>query len=609
MLGLGGVSRARWCLAVGLLPWAVGCSEPEKKPWEEKSLDEVPGEALVVFDLGNGAPESARADGWVPTPAERTYAGLLRSIEAVRDNAKVKGLFVQLGTSKYSWAQTEELGRAFGAFRSSGRPVVCHADSLGNTGVWLAAAACDHVWLSPAADVDSVGIAGESIYLKGILERLKVRADFLHVGKYKSASEMFTEDHPSEASIESMRFVLASIRDSWLAGIGQARKDPHAKEAAEGGPWDAESARAIGLVDAVGYQSDARKQLQDLTGRSSKDFASAYGLRGGKRGASRIAELLRAIAGSTPKESGPHVAIVPAIGGIAMEGGGGMSDDGIAADALTRSLHHLREDPSVKAVVLRIDSPGGSALASDLLWHELMLLREKKPLVVSVGSMAASGGYYLACAGNRVFAEQTSIVGSIGVLGGKFAFGDALAEYGVNTHLFTAQDDDKARSRASYFSPFQPWDDATKERIQHQMEQVYQLFLKRVAEGRNMQVPQVHEIAQGRIWTGIQGKERGLVDQLGGLADALAYAKQQAGLNPNATVTLEGGANPILKLLGLDDGASEQEIRAAFARYQAEQPSWYSLLKPAERQLVQSFYPLLQGEHVLTVLPFVIAAQ
>jgi protease-4 len=303
------------------------------------------------------------------------------------------------------------------------------------------------------------------------------------------------------------------------------------------------------------------------------------------------------------------VAVLPAVGGIAMASGSGVTDDGIAADSITRSIRRLKADKSVKAVVLRINSPGGSALASDLIWHELMLLREQKPLVISVGSMAASGGYYMACAGHQIFSEQTSIVGSIGVLGGKFTIGEALAEYGITTHVFAANDEPSAKRRASYFSMFESWDDPTKERIQHQMEHVYKLFLQRVAQGRGLTVEQVHEVAQGRIWTGVQGKERRLVDQLGGLSDAIAYAKQQSGLAPNSTVTIEGGGNPILELLGLGDGASEQEIRAASARYLAAQPSWYPLLNGGERRLMQSVWPLLTGESVLAITPFIVDPQ
>jgi protease IV len=585
------------------------CGSREPVPGEVKSLQEMGEESLVVFDLSEGVPESSKAKGWVPMPAERTYAGLLQTIQQVKDNPKVKGLLLRLGTTSFDWAQTEELGRQFRGIRSPERPIVCHVDSITNSSVWFAAEACDHVWLSPAGDADTVGIAGEGIYLKGILERLKIRAEFLHVGKFKSASEMFTEDGPSEASQESMRFVLASIRDAWLNGLAKARTNPQAKEAAEGGPWDAESAKVKGLVDGVGYESDAKQKLQELTQQGADDYVSAYGLGSNKAGSSRISSIIRALTGPETKESHAHIAVLPAVGGIAMTGGNGVTDDGIAADSIVRSIRRLKADKSVKGVVLRINSPGGSALASDLIWHELMLLREQKPLVVSVGSMAASGGYYMACAGNRIFSEQTSIVGSIGVLGGKFTIGEALADYGITTHVFGATDEPSAKRRAAYFSVFEPWDEPTRQRIQQHMEHVYQLFLQRVATGRGLTVEQVHEVAQGRIWTGIQGQERHLVDQLGGLSDAIAYAKQQTGLAPNSSVTIEGGGNPVLELLGLEDGANEQEIRAASARALAAQPSWLQLLKPSERRVLQSIWPLLQGERVLAVTPFVIEPQ
>jgi protease-4 len=269
----------------------------------------------------------------------------------------------------------------------------------------------------------------------------------------------------------------------------------------------------------------------------------------------------------------------------------------------------LAKDDSVKAVVLRIDSPGGSALASDLLWKQLRLLRDKKPLVVSVGDMAASGGYYMACAANEIIAERTSIVGSIGVFGGKLTFDEGLAEVGVNAVTFPASDAPGAAARAAYLSPFVPWDDATRQRVRDSMKSVYDLFLERVALGRSMEVPKVHEIAQGKIWSGAQGKKNGLVDRLGGLELAIARARELGKLDADAPVVVEGTGETLLDLLMLREESSRAEVEAALVRLHTRHARFSDLVPQPLRPFVGTLNPLMQGEHTLTALPFALVVR
>lgn len=576
---------------------------------------------LVLLDFSHSPSEAVASGGFVPPSPSSTYAGLLGRLKLAADNSAAKGFFVRFGSASMSWAQTEELSRWFLELRKGERPVVCHADELGNTSYWLASAACDQLWLSPAGGVEGVGIAGQSIYLKGLLERFKVKAEFLHMGRYKSAAETFTRDAPSEASIEAMQAVLSSIRQSWLAGLKVARPAAGVAAAMENGPWDATSAQKQGLVDQTGYESQAREALKKLTGAA--EFVHPGGKEEAEQQASsQIAEVLRAFGGADETLS-PHVAVLPAEGGITMEASGGLSSDGIAADRFIKTVRKLRDDESVKAVVLRIDSPGGSALASDLMWHELMQLREKKPLIASVGGMAASGGYYMACAAQHIISERTSIVGSIGVVGGKIMLRDALAEYGVNTHTFVASDQPGAEQRAAYLSPFTEWNDETRAKVQKQMASIYDLFLARVAEGRKVDVAAVAKVAEGRIWTGAQGKDIGLVDELGGLREAIERAKKDAGLPPESPVTVEMSGPSLLELLGLDEAAGEADVLAGLARLRAIRPAWAALLPPAVAALdaqsgffgtpyrhhLQSLSPLLSGDTHVLALPFAFTAR
>jgi protease-4 len=551
----------------------------------------------LVFDLSRGVAES-QASGFFPLPLERTLLGQLKTLESARTLDSAKGFFVKLAGAELGWAMTEELGRAFGKLKETGKPVVCHADGLTNSSLWFAATACSQVWLSPGGSVDSFGMGGQAVYFGGLLEKLHVQAEFLHMGRYKSAAEMFTESGPSEPAKESMQSLLDSMRETWKAGLKGARPDPRAADAAENGPWIPEEAQAIGLIDGVGFESDARQKLAELTGTDIT--AAGPVIEPPKKDVGPVSLIVKALF-SEEKSKGPRIAVLPAVGEITY-GGNSLSDDGIAANPFAQEIRRLREDAEVSAVVLRIDSPGGSALASDLLWHELRRLAERKPLVVSVGEMAASGGYYMACAAQKIVAEQTSWVGSIGVVGGKFTFGEALADYGVTAHTFTATGSDASKTRAAYESPFTPWDDAARERVSRQMERIYRLFLQRVAEGRKLPMAQVESVAEGRVWTGAQGAKNGLVDELGGLTRAIEIARELASAPSSLPAVLEGGSDPFESLLGL---GSKDEQDVMLRRTAARQTApWLQVLPMAERRQLGSLLPLLGEESVVVSLPY-----
>jgi protease-4 len=290
-----------------------------------------------------------------------------------------------------------------------------------------------------------------------------------------------------------------------------------------------------------------------------------------------------------------------------MDGSSGLfgQRSGITERRLGRTIRTLTDDATVKAVVLRIDSPGGSALASDLIWRALMQLRAKKPLVVSVGDMAASGGYYLASAANRIFAEPTSIVGSIGVVGGKLAFGPALDQVGIHVEVIGAPGS-RAAQRASYESALLPWDAATRERVRAEMTAVYELFLKRVSEGRGTTVDAVAAAAEGRIFAGAAAKDQGLVDEWGGIEQAIEHAKKLAKLDENAPIRVEGDTGALFDWFdddSPDDALAPQILQRALGiRRLASAPG------DAPGTDIETFLgsvaPLATGEKTLAALPF-----
>jgi protease-4 len=288
-------------------------------------------------------------------------------------------------------------------------------------------------------------------------------------------------------------------------------------------------------------------------------------------------------------------------GSYAVEAADLGGDSGISESELSPVLEKLEGDESVKAVVLRIDSPGGSALASDLLWHRLMRIRKKKTLVVSVGEMAASGGYYLASTGNAIIADPVSLLGSIGVVGGKVGIGNGLERFGVHVEVFPAKKDDlKAANRAAYMSPFVSWDEDTKARVRDSMESIYRLFLARVAEGRGTTPEKVAENAEGKIFSGEEAKRLGLVDELGGLEDAIAKARALAKLPADARVhVMSAGGGAIEQLLG---GGADARISGVGLLVR-------ELVVPSVAPFVTAYVPLLRGERTLAALPFGIVVQ
>jgi protease-4 len=287
-------------------------------------------------------------------------------------------------------------------------------------------------------------------------------------------------------------------------------------------------------------------------------------------------------------------------------------DSGIVERRLIRTLVRLEHDDDVKAVVLRIDSPGGSALASDLLWHELMAIRRKKKLVVSVGGMAASGGYYLASSGEVVFADVTSIVGSIGVVGGKVAGGKALERIGVFSDTVTGKPDDPAAAhRATADSVLTPWDDATRERMLATMTGIYGLFLARVSEGRGIPVEKVAASAEGKLFGGREAKDRGLVDEIGGLREAIARARSMAGLPADARVEAAGAAGGLLRTLTEDDTESPPLAPASGDPVPRAVGAASRLLGLSDNvaTFAASLLPLATGERALCALPFALTVR
>ena len=597
--------RLRRLATALLLPLAVACGSRHKAlPSDDGTTRPSKGEKRVLdIDLSAGAPEAA-AGGLFPLPATRTYTGLVRALEKGLAADTTAGVLVRLGGAGFDMAQSQELAGLLERFSKKGMPVVCQAEGLSNATAGLFLRGCTKRYLGPAGEAETVGLAAQVVYLRSILDRLKVQVDFLHVGRFKSGPEPLLQDGPSPEAKEALDFALGGIRDSWLS----LAASPEAKGALELGPYSPPEAKTHGLVHELGYESDARLEARKLAKTNAVEHA--FGPRAGGRRGLDLGEILKVITGGSDDGGTPHVAVVPMQGAIATDGGGPFGGGGISSTAMVKVLSRLARTESVKAVVIRIDSPGGSPLASDLIWHELMNLRKKKPVLASVGGMAASGGYYIAAGAQKIYAEPASIVGSIGVFGGKLVFSPALKEIGITSVTFPASKAEGAAERAGYLSPLIAWDEPTRDRVRALMQGIYDLFIARVAEGRKTTADKILPHAEGRIWSGPQGLERGLVDQIGGLLDAIDEARKLGKVDAKTPVTVEGASESLLDMLSLgSDDDDESHVRAALARYEARPLLPLDTLPEELRPFAAALGPLFRGESVVAALPYALTVR
>lgn len=447
-------------------------------------------------------------------------------LRALAKDDKLTGLVLRVESVEVSLPDVTELRVAMHDFRAAGKKLVCHTENASNA-TYLVLAACDQIGIAPLGQIAITGPAAMPIHVKGLLDKLGVTADFLHVGAYKGAAEPLTREAPSPEMQETIGAILDRHYQTMVEVIAAERKlDATAvKGMIDQALFPSEQAKAVKLVDEVTAFEPFRDRA--VGGPWTKlDLAPD-----GKDQLQTMMKLARFIGAMPPeKPLGDHVAVVYAVGDIVDGGGDGVlgARQQIASHTLVGALRAMNADDSIKAVVLRIDSGGGSAQASELIWQAVTELRAKKPVVVSMSDVAASGGYYIASNANKIFAEADTLTGSIGVVGGKIAPGGALAKLGVTTFPIGRG------KRATMMASLGPWTAEEKAVIQGSMEEVYRVFVGRVAAGRGKKPEDIQPIAQGRVWTGVKAKELGLVDEIGGLDAALAEARTLAKLDDKA---------------------------------------------------------------------------
>jgi protease-4 len=479
---------------------------------------------VLVLDLRDAIPDSASTPASFLQAHRMTVMDLVLALDAAGRDRRVKGVWMRLGNGALSTAQAEEIGTALQRLRSHGKFVIAQATAFYGAGLgdYLAATAANEIWMQPKSDFAPSGAGGGEIFLRGLFDKVNAEPQIAKRAEYKSAADMYMEKGMTAPDREQLTALMQSVYDAAVAEMASARHlTPDAVKAAlEASPQFAEDALKEKLVDRIGYDDEAKGAALARAGSGAK--------------AIKMTDYLKTRAddgGLSPA----NIAVVEASGDItdgtannSLLGG----QQGIAGDDLSDAIRRAAADKTIRAIVLRVDSPGGSVSASDQILHAVKVAQAAgKPVVVSMGSVAASGGYYISLSANRIVAEPGTITGSIGVLTGKVSFGKSAGLIGVGT-------DQVAIGKNTLMdSPLTPYTPEQWALLNHEADIIYDDFTRKVARGRHLPLEKVQEIAKGRVWSGADAKARGLVDRLGGFWTAADLAAQ-LGRVPLASISL-----------------------------------------------------------------------
>lgn len=453
------------------------------------------------------------------TPNSRKHTALLRKLWSMaEDEPNLRAVLFELRAAPAdSLAHVQELQDAIYYLRSKGIKVACHIESGTGSALYMCSAA-DKFLVNPAGGIRYSGLKSNSFYIKRLLDKLGIRADFVRIGKHKSAPEMFTRTEGSDTAEDDRTDLLQQIEREMAYSIGTGRDigtDGY-RDAIRSGPFTAAEAKRAGLVDGFAFDDMLEDKVDDMSNDALLFEDEVRAPQQRERFGPRKKVAIVYVEGNMVDGRSKVFPFV----GIRTAG----------SYTIAESLKNVREDPNIGAVVLRVETGGGSAMAADVIWREVQLTAAKKPVVVSMGSAAASGGYYISSPGTYIYANPLSITGSIGIFYGKFDVAGLLRKIGVN--VVTLQ----TNRRANAESPFRPFSDEERAELKDKVEQFYGLFLRRVADSRPLSVKQVDAVGRGRVWTGRQAARHKLVDGLGGLRQALAKARSLAGMRQDSPV-------------------------------------------------------------------------
>jgi protease-4 len=502
---------------------------------------------LLEVDLTRGLLEAPATSPVASLRARHvpTLRAVVETLARAAGDDHVAGLVAHVGARQLTLAQSSEVRAAVELFREGGKPTACWSESYGEWGPgnvsYHVATAFEQVWLQPSGDLGLVGLRAEAVFVRDSLDRIGVEPQFGRREDYKTAADLFLRSSMTDPHREMVSRLVESATDVVVTDVARSRRVPeHAiREAMAAAPLSAAEALERGLVDRIGYRDEVHADLRRRLGDVDLRYVERYG-----KGLASVGR----VGARTLRHGRPVVAVVHATGPIHLGRSGGrnpLAGPSIGADTLGAALRTATADDAVKAVVLRVDSPGGSYVASDAIRREVQAVRRSgRPVVASMASVAASGGYYIAMPADRVLANPGTLTGSIGVLAGKAVIRQALERLGVRRETVTSG------TNADMFSTDRPFRPEEWQRLETWLDRVYADFTTKAAEDRGMPVERLRGLAKGRVWTGADACDHGLVDQLGGLADAVDVACGQAGVGrSDVEVRTVPSLNPVQRLI------------------------------------------------------------
>jgi protease IV len=485
----------------------------------------VPAKSTLVLRVGGDLSEIAPSDvvGYLRGTRTPTVRSLVDNLRKAKVDSRIRAVLLKpTGFESPFWGKVQEIRDAVIDFKKSGKPIYAYLEYGGDREYYLATAA-DKIFVMPSSPLDLVGIATYELFLRGTLDKIGAYPDLHHVGAYKTAVNTFTQKGFTPTHKEMDESLNRDLYEQLVRGIADGRKknDAEIQSLIDQGPFMPEDALRLGLIDDVAHEDQVEEKLRagERTSRVDGD------------------DYARVSVSSIGLNKGPRIAVIYAVGAISSGKSGYDPMNGAVAgsDTLIEYIRRARRDSSVRAIVLRIDSPGGSAAASDAIWRELMITRQERadrPLVASMSDLAASGGYYVAMPAQVIVAQPSTLTGSIGIFGGKIVTG------GVYEKLGARIDSTSMGKHAEINSPARPYNPEEVKKLQEQLQAFYDQFVEKVADSRHSTPEKIDALAQGRVWTGRQAKQNRLVDELGGLDRAVAVAKERAKISPESDVEL-----------------------------------------------------------------------
>jgi protease-4 len=490
---------------------------------------------------------------------------ILTSIKYAKTDDRIKGIFMEVTDLNTGMATSEELRNSLIDFKTSGKFIISYSDYYSQSAYYLSSVA-DKIYVNPQGGVEFKGLAAELIFIKGTLEKLGVEPQIIRHGKFKSAIEPLINDKMSESNRLQTRTYISALWNKMLDGISKSRKISKAdlQNIANGLLLtDSKAAVDYKFVDGMKYKDEVLDMLKEKTGSKAIDKIEFVSL-------GNYVKVSKPTTGDRNKK----VAVIFAEGSIV----DGKGDDGsIGSTTLSRQLRSARLDDKIKAVVLRVNSPGGSALASDVIWREVLLLKKTKPVIVSMGNVAASGGYYISCAADTIVAQPNTITGSIGV------FGVLWNAKGLTEKLGVSVDTVKTGAMADLGTASRAMTEPERKYIQNQIEMIYDVFITKVSTGRKMSKADVDSIGQGRVWSGIDAKRIGLVDVLGGMDVAIGIAAKKAKLDDYSVVFLPRHEKGLTKLLKDLSGEDDDKVSKIMMNELGPDYKYYQYLRNARQ--------------------------